>query len=413
MSVGPLRLIGGRLGVFATVVLAVVVVALVMAVVLNGSDADDPEVVLSASVSSPSVVEDGGDAPSSSGAVESAPESSPDPDVEGELELAGSGDPGSEADAAGNGSAVDGDEAVGEPDSRDASESEAQPDATQSGEQGEDIATGADPASLEPAVEVSPVVIRQGETVFVRLSGADAGSVLLTVDGVTTNMVAEGGTWVGFVPIRPLSQLGAYTVIVDWFDSDGVYASTELSEFSVVDAGVPVEQITLLPGDEDLLAPNLVAIDINVRFRENAFVSGPRLWTGPWIAPLPGNDTGIFGALRSYNGASPTDWHHGHDLDGETGAPIVAAAAGRVVFVGELPIHGSGVIVDHGAGVFSGYWHMSESLVQEGVMVRPGDVLGAVGSTGLAVGPHLHWEVIVRGQDVDPVQWLTASLHPR
>ena len=78
--------------------------------------------------------------------------------------------------------------------------------------------------------------------------------------------------------------------------------------------------------------------------------------------------------------------------------PIVAPAAGRAVFVGELPVHGVGVILDHGAGVYSGYWHMSQTTLESGTLLQRGDVLGQIGDSGLAVGPHLHWEVICMGK---------------
>jgi len=313
-------------------------------------------------------------------------------------------------------------DAVAEPDSTAdaASAADSTPDATA------DPAALPEPAAADPAsadaspdetapaserVLVSPNVVRQGETVLVRVPSLDAGSILLTVDGRTTSMVREGDGWVGYVPVAPLSDLGAYTVIVDVFDAGDTYQTTHLGQFLVVDAGVPIEEITLLPGDEDLLAPELVAIDNNTRFVEHSGVSGPRLWEGPWQRPLPGDDTGIFGALRSYNGAPASDWHHGHDFDAEAGDPIAAAARGRVVFADELPVHGFGVILDHGAGVYSGYWHMSEIRTEVGAIVDAGTVIGLVGDTGLAVGAHLHWEVIVRGQDVDPIQWLDAPLH--
>ena len=284
-----------------------------------------------------------------------------------------------------------------------------------------DAATGAETAldgdsrsdvpSIEPELRVDPAQIRQGETVLVRLSSVDAGAAWLTVDGATTVMVDEAGVWVGFVPVQPLSELGAYTVIVDLFHDGGAYVDTVLGEFNVVDAGVPIESITLIPGDEGLLAPELVAQDNTVRFVDHTGISGPRAWSGPWLAPLEGPDTGIFGALRSYNGAPASDWHHGHDIGADAGASISAPAAGMVVFAGELPVHGQGVILDHGSGVFSGYWHMSAIAADLGALVGAGDLLGAVGATGLAVGPHLHWEVIVHGRDVDPAQWLSVAFH--
>ena len=320
---------------------------------------------------------------------------------------------------------VDGDTQAGElapPHSMQSTPIEESESATQAdAEESDEAAIGADPAvegdfpadasPIEPQLRIDPAQIRQGETVLVRLSGTDAGAAWLTVDGATTVMVDEAGVWVGFVPVQPLSELGAYTVIVDLFDDGGAYAETVLGEFSVVDAGVPIESITLITGDEGLLAPELIAKDNSVRFIDHTAISGSRAWSGRWLAPLGGPTTGIFGALRSYNGAPASDWHHGHDIGAEAGASISAPAAGTVVFAGELPVHGQGVILDHGSGVFSGYWHMSAIEADLGAIVGAGDLLGAVGATGLAVGPHLHWEVIVHGRDVDPAQWLSVAFH--
>jgi len=329
------------------------------------------------------------------------------------------------ATSTGTGTADEGDEPAAEADGSestqpapsDVSESSANPDEGEvddAPDEAEAPGNGDSPTdlpSIDPELRVDPTQIRQGETVLVRLSNVEAGAAWLTVDGATTVMVDEAGVWVGFVPVPPLSELGAYTVIVDLFDDGGSYVDTVLGEFSVVDAGVPIESITLVPGDEGLLAPELVAQDNTVRFVDHTAISGPRAWSGPWLSPLGGPDTGIFGALRSYNGAPASDWHHGHDIGAEAGAPISAPAAGTVVFAGELPVHGRGVILDHGSGVFSGYWHMSAIEADLGAVVAAGDLLGVVGSTGLAVGPHLHWEVIVHGRDVDPAQWLSVAFH--
>ena len=268
-----------------------------------------------------------------------------------------------------------------------------------------------DVAVRTPLVDVAPTVARQGETTLVRLSDATAASAVLTVAGFSVAMVEDGPDWVGYMPILPLSAVGLFAVVVDTFDVDGVYETTYLSDLEVVDATAEIEYVTLDPGTASLLAPELVAIDIDVRFRQFASVTGPRRWVGPWQAPVTADSNGRFGVLRSYNDAPPSDWHHGHDYAALRGDPIGAAAAGEVVFAGELPVHGLGVIVDHGAGVFSGYWHMSNVAAVTGEQVAMGEVLGAVGETGLSAGPHLHWEVIVHGRDVDPAQWLEMTLH--
>lgn len=90
----------------------------------------------------------------------------------------------------------------------------------------------------------------------------------------------------------------------------------------------------------------------------------------------------------------------------------MAAARGRVVFAAPLPIRGNSVIIDHGLGVLSGYHHLSEIAVAVGQQVNAGDVIGRVGATGLATGPHLHWEVIVRGVTVDPLVWTEREFGP-
>jgi murein DD-endopeptidase MepM/ murein hydrolase activator NlpD len=85
---------------------------------------------------------------------------------------------------------------------------------------------------------------------------------------------------------------------------------------------------------------------------------------------------------------------------------IFAPAAGRIVFAAPLTVRGNATIIDHGLGVYSGFWHQSEILVQVGDMVEQGQVIGLVGGTGRATGAHLHWEVWVNGVQVNPLDWL-------
>jgi len=83
-----------------------------------------------------------------------------------------------------------------------------------------------------------------------------------------------------------------------------------------------------------------------------------------------------------------------------------------VAYAGPAPIRGNSVIIDHGAGVFSGYHHLSAIAVQAGQMVNKGDLVGNAGSTGMVTGPHLHWEIIVRGVEIDPIPWTLEEKGP-
>jgi murein DD-endopeptidase MepM/ murein hydrolase activator NlpD len=78
-----------------------------------------------------------------------------------------------------------------------------------------------------------------------------------------------------------------------------------------------------------------------------------------------------------------------------------------VVFADETVIRGNAVVIDHGWGVFSGYWHLAEINVNTGDLLEPGDLIGMVGNTGRSAGPHLHFEMIVNGTAVNPLDWLT------
>jgi murein DD-endopeptidase MepM/ murein hydrolase activator NlpD len=85
---------------------------------------------------------------------------------------------------------------------------------------------------------------------------------------------------------------------------------------------------------------------------------------------------------------------------------IVAPADGVVVFAGPLTVRGNATIIDHGWGVYSGYWHQKEIKVKVGDRVKAGDIIGLIGATGRVTGPHLHWEMIINGIQVEPVDWL-------
>jgi murein DD-endopeptidase MepM/ murein hydrolase activator NlpD len=127
--------------------------------------------------------------------------------------------------------------------------------------------------------------------------------------------------------------------------------------------------------------------------------------------PADGPITNPFGLQRSINGG-PFSPHSGTDIGAEDGTPVVAAAAGRVAFAGALYLRGNSVIIDHGAGVFSGYHHLESIAVAEEQVVEMGDLVGFVGATGLVSGPHLHWEAIIGGVRVDPTLWTFRSLEP-
>ena len=91
---------------------------------------------------------------------------------------------------------------------------------------------------------------------------------------------------------------------------------------------------------------------------------------------------------------------------------VLAPITGTVVLAEPLQVRGQVVILDHGLGVFTGFWHLSRIDVAEGQLVGRGEVIGLVGNTGLSTGPHLHWEMRVLGVPVDPLQWTHQEFPP-
>ncbi len=140
-----------------------------------------------------------------------------------------------------------------------------------------------------------------------------------------------------------------------------------------------------------------------------------RYWNGIFSSPAvdPNCFTSRYGTRRTYK-VSNSDievpgFHSGLDFCGGEGLQISAPAAGRVVFAAPLTVRGNATIIDHGWGVYSGFWHQSQIFVNVGDMVEQGQVIGLVGGTGRVTGAHLHWDLWVNGVQVNPLDWLNQA----
>lgn len=131
----------------------------------------------------------------------------------------------------------------------------------------------------------------------------------------------------------------------------------------------------------------------------------PRLWREAFIRPRQSAIRSGFGVPRIVNGAVRSR-HYGVDFAGERGAPIRAANRGVVALVADLYYSGTTILIDHGAGLLTGYFHLSRVLVVPGDTVERGQLLGGVGASGRVTGPHLHWFAAYGGVTVDPLDLL-------
>lgn len=135
------------------------------------------------------------------------------------------------------------------------------------------------------------------------------------------------------------------------------------------------------------------------------------LWEGPFLQLPNSKVISTYGDVRFYiyKGQQVSESRHmGYDFASLSKAPIPASNSGVVVFARPLGIYGNAVVIDHGFGLMSLYGHLSEIHVKEGQFVKKGETIGRTGTTGLALGDHLHFGVLVQGYEVNPVEWLDS-----
>lgn len=136
--------------------------------------------------------------------------------------------------------------------------------------------------------------------------------------------------------------------------------------------------------------------------------SRTRLWKGGFQLPVPGEVNGPFGTRRIFNGELQSH-HTGVDFRAQTGDSVHAASSGVVRLAKDLFYSGNAVIIDHGAGVFTSYSHLSQIKVKVGQKIEKGQSVGLAGATGRATGPHLHWVVKVNAINVNPLPFVRVT----
>jgi murein DD-endopeptidase MepM/ murein hydrolase activator NlpD len=261
-------------------------------------------------------------------------------------------------------------------------------------------------------VEMTPEPAIQGKTTAIRIS-AEADLVLQGSLGEhELHFLPNGeGDRVVLQGIHAMAEPGLYDLeLVVRYEEEEAGRFRFRQPVSVTAGDYGFENINGVPPE---------TIDPQVTGPEEAFVAEllapvtpERYWSGPFVFPstyYTESFLSTFGTRRSYNWGAFQYYHTGMDFYANTGMPIQASAAGRVVFAGSLKVRGGVTYIDHGWGVYSGYFHQSEIFVEEGQFVEKGELIGEVGGTGRSTGPHMHWEIWVGGVPVDPIDWVEGG----
>ena len=264
----------------------------------------------------------------------------------------------------------------------------------------------------EPLVYLIPSPVTQGQTVLLLIEAPGAEVATMSWQGQMYSLLRQDDRFLGFFGIDANAQVGPQALGVSVWGPRGQQLLWQETVIEVLPAEWTVDDIQIDGPNAALLDPAIRQEDVTARLPHQTGLT-PRLhWLGVFDPPADGAITALYGEQRSFNGGPISEYHTGIDFAGETGAPVRSANAGIVSWAGRTRRRGNGLIVDHGAGVFSGYYHLSEVLESSGVVVEQGDLIGRIGATGLATGPHLHWEVVVRGVTVNPLPWLRSLEFP-
>ncbi len=220
-------------------------------------------------------------------------------------------------------------------------------------------------------------------------------------DGHRALVVSDGNAWIAVIGIPLSTPVGDMQVEV--YQGSGAHPVA----FAVVDKHYLTQSLKVAPGQVNLSAKDLARVN-----RERAILNGAlEHWsTAPpaslrWSPPVPGVRSSSFGMRRVFNGEARNP-HTGMDIAAPTGTPISAPADGTVLETGDYFFTGNTVLIDHGEGLISMYCHLSAIDVRPGQRVAAGTRIGAVGMTGRATGPHLHWALSLNRAWVDPELFL-------
>ncbi len=248
-----------------------------------------------------------------------------------------------------------------------------------------------------------PVKVKQGQIARIVINpGKGVTSVMGRLNGkIIPYFQAEKGTFVVLIGIDMDQGVGS-TLFSSTWTTGGKTIKREF-DIEVQAEKFGLQKLTLPKKRVDLDPPTLARVKREKGLMRMAFGQSinKKLWKGAFVPPVEGKRQRTFGRRRLING-KPRRSHTGEDISAPTGTPVLATNSGKVVLVGHFFFNGRSIVIDHGLGMFSMYFHLSEVDVFQGEWVKGGDQIGRVGSSGRVTGPHLHWGMRLNSARIDP-----------
>lgn len=257
---------------------------------------------------------------------------------------------------------------------------------------------------------VYPSEVFQGRSFIVFIASPEANrEYWAQFDGKNIRFFPYEEGWRAIIGIKPEHKIGEYNLRVVARTTAADQMETKDVAITVCSRKYPKISFWLKPDKKRLLTPDLVAREwatIEAKILEE---SPYKLWGGLFSKPVPGITTMAFGT-REYVNGKPRSRHRGQDFRSPFGTQVLAPNRGRVIVAQFFKVFGGTVVIDHGQGIDTLYFHLSKIIAREGQEVEAGELLGLSGNTGISSGPHLHWGMSVHNVRVDPLQWVKTVM---
>jgi murein DD-endopeptidase MepM/ murein hydrolase activator NlpD len=266
-----------------------------------------------------------------------------------------------------------------------------------------------------PTLEISPPKPKQGEIVVVTVRSSVPLSSATLSDGkreIVMEATGDGRTYRALLGIDFESAVGKRKIEVRTADAAGA-ARTAAKTIEVRSGKFPTQKLKVAPAYVEPPKEELARIAADREKVQKVWErpDSDRRFTATFLRPVVSGSAGSFGVRRVFNNQARAP-HNGVDLAAPAGEPVLATAPAIVALAEDLYYSGGTVILDHGGGLFTSYFHLSAIDVRPGDSVAGGQRIGAVGATGRATGPHLHWSARLHAARVNPLDLLKLPAWP-
>jgi len=217
----------------------------------------------------------------------------------------------------------------------------------------------------------------------------------------TPSFFDDNGTKMAFIPLNYWAKTGNYKIKLTCSNQPD---TETIFDVKIKSKNFKKQYLYINEAVEKATRNDQAYAEYNKYFNPaRATITSEKLWDGPFITPLEGRVTTEFGEMRYVNDAITSYRHSGIDYAAPTGTPILAPNNGHVNLSRFLTLTGNTIVIDHGMGLFTVYFHLDSLAVKKGDLVIKGDTIGTVGSTGFSTGPHLHYTTSIGKVNFDPL----------